>query len=87
MLDAGNTGRARSLEHWIRDLQREYRGRILAVDEEVVIRWASLGAERTLPVLDGLIAATALEHGLTVATRNERDYADTGVAVFNPFAD
>jgi len=39
----------------------------------------------SLPLLDGMIAATALEHGLIVATRNTRDFSQTGVKTFNPF--
>jgi predicted nucleic acid-binding protein len=59
-------------------------------DAGVARRWAALVVElrkngRTLPLLDGMIAATALDHGLTVATRNTRDFAKTGVEVFDPF--
>jgi predicted nucleic acid-binding protein len=53
-------------------------------------RWAKLVVEltrrgRSLPLLDSMIAATALEHGLTVATRNVRDFEETGVRVVDPF--
>jgi len=53
-------------------------------------RWAALVVElkqrgETLPLLDGMIAATALQHGLIVATRNTRDFQKTGVKTFNPF--
>jgi toxin FitB len=54
-------------------------------------RWARLVVElrragHRLPILDSMIAATALEHGLTVATRNSRDFRKTGVTVVDPFA-
>lgn len=60
-------------------------------DAAVSRRWAKLVVElrstgHTLPVLDSMIAATALEHGLTVATRNIRDFRKTGVKVVDPFA-
>jgi hypothetical protein len=44
-----------------------------------------LGAKRSIPVVDGLLAATAFEHGLTLATRNGKDFLGMGVKVENPF--
>jgi len=60
-------------------------------DGAVSRRWARLVVQlkrkgRSLPLLDSMIAATALEHGLTVATRNVRDFEQTGVKVVDPFA-
>ena len=60
-------------------------------DAMVSRRWAALVVElrrkgETVPLLDGMIAATALQHELTVATRNTRDFEKTGVKTLNPFA-
>ena len=59
-------------------------------DVTISQRWAALVVElkrkgETVPLLDGMIAATALQHDLTVATRNTRDFQKTGVKTFNPF--
>jgi toxin FitB len=60
-------------------------------DSAVSMRWAHLVVElkqkgRTLPVLDSMIAATALVHGLIIATRNVRDFQTIGIQVVDPFA-
>lgn len=78
------------LEAWLDyDLVSRFAGRILAVDEAVADRWGRLAARagrRTqLPVIDGLLSATALHHNLTLVTRNTKDVAATGVPVFNPW--
>lgn len=70
------------------DLQRRYESNILDIDLRVMRRWAAMIASleskgRPTPVIDSLIAATALEHNLTLVTRNEDDFADTGVTVLN----
>lgn len=76
---------ARALEAWLTRLRRGYGDRTLPISPEVGDRWGRLNAVRPLPTVDSLIAATALEHGLTLVTRNVDDYAGTGVALFNPF--
>lgn len=76
---------AEALEQWY-DIVRERLGsRVLVVDEPVMTLWARMSAPDVLPAYDGLIAATALLHGLTVATRNTRDYRRAGVRVVNPW--
>jgi predicted nucleic acid-binding protein len=78
------------LEQWLKqDLEAWFSGRILPVDRQVAGRWASLMAQRArvgrpLPTVDSLIAATALAHGLTIVTRNTRDFAGIG-ATINPW--
>ncbi len=60
--------------------------RVLPVDAEVADTWGRLMARpERIPVVDGLIAATALRHGLVVVTRNESDFASTGVELLNPW--
>ena len=60
--------------------------RILAVDTAVALRSARLHVPDLRPVRDGLIAATALVHGMTVVTRNVADFETTGVQTFNPWS-
>ncbi len=63
-----------------------FEGQTLAVDSAVADQWGRLAARLPqLPTVDGLIAATALRHGLSVVTRNESDFAPTGVRVVNPW--
>ncbi len=62
-----------------------FSGRILAVDAAVALRGARLHVPDPRPVRDGLIAATALVHGMTVVTRNVADFEPTGVVVLNPW--
>lgn len=89
LLAAGK--RKRRLEDWLAvDLVRQFSGRVLSVDEAVALAWGGLAAEgrasgRELPVIDGLLLATAAVHGLTLVTRNERDCAGRGVPVLNPW--
>jgi predicted nucleic acid-binding protein len=74
------------LRAWLRDqLLPAFAGRILPVDTAVALRAAQLQVPDPHPVQDGLIAATALVHGMTVVTRNVADFAPTGVALLNPW--
>jgi toxin FitB len=79
------------LEKFFARLRSRFNGRVLPVDELVAERWGRLtGSLATrglaLPAIDSLIAATALQHDLTVVTRNDRDFRHAGVPVLNPFA-
>jgi predicted nucleic acid-binding protein len=85
------TSRRGQLAAWLAsDLRARFSGRILPVDEAVADRWGSLTGEASrkgirLPVIDGLLAATALSHNLTLVTRNATDMAATGVPTLNPW--
>jgi len=76
---------ARVLDAWLRKLMAGHRERILPVDESVAEEWGRLSVPDPVPVVNGLMAATAKIHELTLATRNVRDVARTGVACVNPF--
>ena len=78
---------AKRLRTWADGLRTKYSGRILPVDEMVMESWAAIPTTRTLPTIDGLLAATALAHDLTIATRNVADFEGTGARIFNPFAE
>jgi predicted nucleic acid-binding protein len=79
-----------SLQGWLEiDVRPWFAGRILPVSEAIAERWGHLAARTrkqgvTLAVMDGVIAATALEHGLTLVTRNTKDYAGLGVIIIDP---
>jgi predicted nucleic acid-binding protein len=70
---------------WLSDLRSLYGDRILSVTDEIALRWGELSAELGNDGFDLLIAATALQNRLTVATRNLRHFEGTGVALFDPF--
>ncbi len=77
---------AERLALWLDAVLRTYEGRILPVDISVARRWGRLSQRVGNKGLDLAVAATALEHGLTVATRNISDFEPTGVSVLNPFS-
>ncbi|MDT8369765.1 MAG: type II toxin-antitoxin system VapC family toxin [Longimicrobiales bacterium] len=89
MMEPGR--RKDALTYWLEhDLPERFRGRLLPVDDRVAFEWGRLAAEgrrigRPLPVIDGLMLATAVAHDLTLATRNIRDCGDRGVPVFDPW--
>jgi toxin FitB len=76
---------AGELERWLTRLILAMGRQILPVDQAVALEWGRIGALRTVPPIDGLLAATALVHGLTVVTRNIKDFADLGVSYLDPF--
>ncbi|MGP3971108.1 type II toxin-antitoxin system VapC family toxin [Streptomyces sp. 6N223] len=77
---------AEALESWLRKrVIDRFTERILPVTTEVAEVWGPLNCPDPLPVIDGLLAATALVHDLTLVTRNVKDVERTGVRLLNPF--
>lgn len=76
---------ARALDRWATRLEREHDSRILPVDRAIALEWGRLDAAFDLSPIDGLLAATARVHRLTLATRNTRDVSRSGVRCVNPF--
>jgi len=79
------------LEQWLdRELPEWFEGRILLVDQPIADRWGVLRAQaqmkgRPLSVIDALLAATAIQHNLTIVSRNVSDFSVVGLAVVNPW--
>lgn len=74
-----------SLRSWFAGVRNRYGERVLPITEPIVEVWGRLQARRPLPIIDGLLAATALVHALTLVTRNEKDFADIGIPLLNPW--
>jgi len=74
-----------ALERWLRDVKLGFADRILPVTLLVASAWGRQQHARPLPVIDGLLAATAQAHGMTLVTRNVKDFARSGACVLNPF--
>jgi toxin FitB len=73
------------LDRWVLALLEDYSDRILPLDLRTADLWGRLNVPDPLPAVDGLLAATALAHDLTLVTRNVRDVVRTGVRIINPF--
>ena len=80
-----DSAKVAALERWLRDVEAAFDGRVLGIDNAVSDQWGRMSAIRPVPAIDGLLAATALIHGLTLVTRNDRDVAGLGATVLNPF--
>lgn len=73
------------VEHWLDEIVERFADRVLPVTADVAQRWGLLNATKAGPVIDCLLAATALVHDLTLVSRNERHLRPTGARVLNPF--
>lgn len=71
---------------WVDGLELSFADRILGIDAATARIWGELSAQRPRPVIDTLLAATAIAHGLTLVTRNTSDVQDIDVKLHNPFA-
>ena len=78
---------AEVLDRWFAQMRTRVGERVLPIDEPIAETWAMMSVPHPLPLIDGLLAATAKVHGLTLVTRNVDDIARTGVSIVDPFAD
>jgi predicted nucleic acid-binding protein len=77
---------AKALDRWFWQMRTRLGDRVLSIDEPVAEASALLGIPDPLPLIDGLLAATAKVHDLTLVTRNVADIAMTGVSLLDPFS-
>lgn len=76
--------------HWLEEITGCFSDRIVPINDGITIIWGKLRAElqkqgKTLPVIDGLLAATCQYHNLTLVTRNSKDFEATGIKIINPW--
>lgn len=76
---------AELLERWYAGMRRRLDTRVLPVDEPIMMMWSRISVPDPLPAYDGLLAATALVHDMTVATRNTSDFRRVGAKVLDPW--
>jgi predicted nucleic acid-binding protein len=81
----GGQVQAALLERWLHGLQKGFADRALPVTAGVATDWGRRLPQQPMPVIDSLIAATARVNGLTIVTRNVKDFEHAGVPVLNPF--
>jgi tRNA(fMet)-specific endonuclease VapC len=86
-----NSKRKQELSDWLEnELLIRFQDNLIALDVNILIQWGKLNARLEIngqraPAIDSLIAATALEHNLILVTRNQADFAETGVEILNPW--
>jgi predicted nucleic acid-binding protein len=85
LLERRDQAAARRLSQWLEALRRDYAGRILPVTAEIAVEWGNIAASRTRGPLDVQIAATSIVHGLTLVTRNTKDFDDLNLALLDPW--
>ena len=76
---------ADALREWAEGIRADFSNRIIDVDLAVAETWGRISALRSLPTIDGLLAATAMVHGMVFVSRNTRDFSDTGITLLNPW--
>lgn len=86
-----NSNRKQELSEWLKsELLERFQNRVLAIDTEIMLCWGELITDlekqgRILPAIDSLLAAQVLTLGLQLVTRNEKDFAETGIQIINPW--
>ena len=81
----GDLPQANALENWLQTVMQQFFNRILNVDTTVAETWGAMSAIRPIPVIDGLLAATAKKHNMILVTRNVADVEGLGIQILNPF--
>lgn len=81
----GDSKQASALDRWLGGLKDEFANRLVAVSAATCERWGTLSARQPISVVDGLLAATAIEHNLTLVTRDRGALAATGAALLDPW--
>jgi predicted nucleic acid-binding protein len=82
--------RRSDLTIWLKQIESDFKDRILSFDIEVAHHWSAMTAQseargKSMAILDSMIAATALAHGYYLVTRNVRDFVNSGVEIMNPW--
>lgn len=85
LLERRDPAQAEAYEAWLATVLRDYTDRIIPVDAAIAEEWGSINARGAVPVVDGLMAATAKVRNMTFVTRNTSDVARTGARLLNPF--
>lgn len=85
LLHRRDRSQAAVFERWLGTLEQDFGNRILPVTTTIAEAWGRLAAPEPLPAVDGLLAATALVHGLTLVTREGRRLERTGIPLLNPW--
>ena len=83
----GDSIQGKLLENWLTAILQQYQDHILVIDSDIALLWGKLRVPDAQHALDKLIAATALIYGLTVVTRNVKDFERTCVRLLNPYKD
>jgi toxin FitB len=74
-----------AFENWLSVIETRHAGNILPITDEIADQWGRLQARQSMPVIDSLLAATALVHQLILVTRNIADFSASGATLLNPF--
>ena len=89
-IESSQPEKYQKLDEWLYKLIQRFEPRIITLDRKILLRWGNLSGKserlgRKLPVIDSLIAATAINHQLTLVTRNESDFSSIDVPLYNPW--